>query len=575
MDYSEPDDAHSGIISINNYQDAMVTLDDGTKLSINDNTSINRAWHGDRVLVKDDHIVNILHTDRHNMKIPGFIRCDDKQKYGINKKGMPIYMFVPLSSHYPRMMVASSAGKKYKSTVYVLVSYLEWKSDQQYPRGNCEDIIGPCDSDSASAVAYAHHHQLMHDYTTFPRNLEYKIPTNSADRRDLRDEYIFSIDPANCIDIDDAIHIKQLGNDEFEIGVHISDVTYFVVPGSDIDMEARKRAFTIYLPHKQIPIIPECLSHDICSLHPNKERYTLSCLMIFQGDQMKSAVFQPTIICSKAAFSYDEVDAGKVPSIAHTCIRKLEEITKTHNNSHKLVEVLMLWTNEQAAKFMHKNCINALFRVQNNTATSSIVTQSQWVNSLLANSDSPAMYQLIHPNRETMLRHHGIGVDMYTHFTSPIRRYADQIVHRMILGTWNDTCDIEYLNQKQKDHKKFQRDMNILTTIPKVAKMNCHLTGIIMPFRYSTKYKQYKVDIALPELGIVVPMRLHSHKTSYLLHVSIDAGNMRIENVHTNKCACLSEGSEIRVHICIQPEEPILHKKFTLVNEKLKDLLQL
>lgn len=557
-----------GIIEINSqdYQDARFKAKDVDEVVyINDHRNINRAFHGDTVRVNDQGSVEqIITSDRKQHKYVGYVRLDEKQKHGVNKKGYPIYMFHPLSRRHPCMLVATSAAKKFPhaSAVYIIVEYLEWNCDQRYPRGICVDIIGPSGDITSDAMARAHYHTVFDNNHKLSNT--YEVPTMHSTRITINSDRtpVFSIDPDGCVDIDDAIHVSRLSCDEVEVGVHIADVTSFFEAHSDIDIEAQHRAFTVYLPEgNQIPIIHEDLAHNQCSLLPNMERFTLSCMLSYRKVDGKykryGYKFIPTVIRSIAALTYDDVDARNVIDSLLQSIRLLEDLTGTKNDSHKLVEILMIEANKAAAEYLLESR-SALLRRQQPMC--------------------PAEY-IIATDTTTELGHYELGIDRYTHFTSPIRRYADQLVHRMIMHRLISSVPdsvISHLNSKQKYNKRFHRDADLLKIVHScISPSELHnIEGVVLPFRKSeTQPDSYKVDIFLPTLKSNYPLRFNN-KTAHLLHMELVSTNhLIIENVHTRVKLHVQEGQSITVSLYSSPHEPLLHNKCKLGWTQLQNLL--
>lgn len=154
-----------------------------------------------------------------------------------------------------------------------------------------------------------------------------------AKRVDLRKITICSVDPPGCTDIDDALHCFQLPNGNYEVGVHIADVSHFIRPGNAMDKEAALRATTVYLVDKRIDMVPELLSSNLCSLRGNEDRFAFSCIWeIDENANILSVKFHKSIICSKKAMTYEEAqliidDVSQQHDIAHS-LRGLNKLAK-------------------------------------------------------------------------------------------------------------------------------------------------------------------------------------------------------------------------------------------------------
>ena len=162
-------------------------------------------------------------------------------------------------------------------------------------------------------------HAILSDYGlpySFPENVQSaaeKLDRKISDeeikkRRDFRGELTFTIDPKTAKDFDDALSFKVLGEDLFEVGVHIADVSHYVKPGSDLDNEALERATSVYLVDRVVPMLPEILSNGVCSLRPKEEKYTFSAVFhLNRKGKIKDEWFGKTVIYSDRRFAYEEV----------------------------------------------------------------------------------------------------------------------------------------------------------------------------------------------------------------------------------------------------------------------------
>lgn len=528
----------------------------------------NRAWHGDTVVMSLEGVVlEILTTSRHRDQVVGYIRLDDKQKYGVNKKGVPIYLFHPLSHHYPCMHVACSASQKYPrhgGCVYILARFLEWTVEQKMPRGQCEDVLGMCGDEIADALARAHYHRLWDGNGRLAHVMMDDAPPEKDEEMvvDMTHEQVFSIDPPGCVDIDDAIHVREKNDNTYEIGIHIADVTRFIPPGSAVDLEAQHRCYTTYLPHKQVPIIPEALAHHACSLHAFHDRYTLSCLVEWRDGKVVSSKFMSGKIRSRGALTYDDVDAKNVPNANLIAdIQLLCRLVQVDDgDSHVLIEKLMLLANMEAAKHLMRHG-EGLFRRHQQHVESWLMKPAEYLHHLRGDGKQ--------------LRHDSLGVDLYTHFTSPIRRYADQIVHRLLLKqrqvhTTHSVVSEEVvarLNEMQRKHRRFQRDMQILEHFKKEMEEDDEAVrvehGVVAAFRYSDSKLHWKVDIALPRIKLVCPLQWINRKTQWMFisNMSDDQQTLSIVNTQTKEVVQLKLGQQLHLRMTYRPREPTMHKK--------------
>lgn len=346
-------------------------------------------------------------------------------------------------------------------------------------------------------------------------------------RLNLRNEDIITIDPSDAKDFDDAVSLKKLDNGNLLLGVHIADVSHFVVKDTSIDKEALSRGNSIYLVDRVIPMLPEIISNDICSLKPNVDRFAFSVLMEFTvRGVLKNYEIKESVINSKRRFSYDEVQeiitnkAGdycdlilNLNKFANTLKKKrftkggvnfdtlevkfiLDEnkypkdvVLKTSNDATSLIEECMLIANKTVAEHIKKlsktyrlkNTLAFLYRthdVPNPDKINNFIRlckslgvkvkidsyESKKINSLIeelnSNNDKYVLNQMLlramakAEYSNINIGHYGLGFDDYTHFTSPIRRYPDLIVHRL-LKLYNS--DIPNIASQKKINSQLER----------------------------------------------------------------------------------------------------------------------
>jgi ribonuclease R len=377
------------------------------------------------------------------------------------------------------------------------------------------------------------------------------IPADEIEkRRDMRDADVMTIDPVDAKDFDDALHIKKLGDGNFEVGVHIADVSHYVTPGSALDKESADRAFSVYLVDRTIPMLPEVLSNDLCSLNPLEEKLAFSAVfkMNLNGDVLERW-FGKTVIKSKKRFSYEEaqavLDAESGPFVTELQTlngmakkmakrkkeagaiefekdeikfeldkdgRPIRIIKKSRMDTHKLVEEFMLLANREVAKYMFEqnknfggNNIGLMYRVHDVPNPERIADLAIFLKALgynlpvdedgdvTAQDLNNLLNQVTGKPEETLIKtaavrtmskaiyspintgHFGLAFDYYTHFTSPIRRYPDLLVHRIVFS---------YLQGKQMDQKTLQHLEN------SALKSSQREVSAAEAERESIKYKQ-------------------------------------------------------------------------------------
>ncbi len=385
-----------------------------------------------------------------------------------------------------------------------------WRDDEMNPRGEIIDILGAKGENNAEMHAILAEFGLPYRY---PENVEKAAdrihegitPEEVARREDFRSVTTFTIDPRDAKDFDDALSIRQLANGNWEVGVHIADVTHYVRPGSLIDKETQKRATSVYLVDRTIPMLPERLSNGICSLRPDEDKLTFSA--IFELDQKANVLnsrIGRTAIRSNRRFTYEEaqeiIETGKgefarelgvLNGLAKELRRRryqagaLEfgraevrfEIDETgkpvsvyfkeSKDANKLIEEFMLLANLTVAESVGKTPAGKkaktfVYRVHDNPDPEKIgnlaLIASRFGYKLATDGSSREVNRSVNrllrdvkgKGEENMLSilairsmakavyttdnvgHYGLAMPYYTHFTSPIRRYPDMMVHRLL-----------------------------------------------------------------------------------------------------------------------------------------------
>ncbi len=301
----------TGIIDFNQAGNAYVNVPDLDDDIFIHSKNVKDALQGDEVLVVTYHfkgkklegsVLEVLKRNREefvgtfqliNHKDFGFVVCD--------KKTINTDIFVPKGK-----IGGARDGDK------VVVKMVEWRAGEKNPEGEIVKVLG------APGEHETEIHSILAEYGlpySFPEDVENEAShidrsitaSEVAKRRDMRNICTFTIDPKDAKDFDDALSIQKLDNGNFEIGVHIADVSHYVRPGTLLDDEAYDRATSVYLVDRVVPMLPEVLSNDVCSLRPNEDKYTFSA--VFEMDENADLVnqwFGRTVIHSDRRFSYEE-----------------------------------------------------------------------------------------------------------------------------------------------------------------------------------------------------------------------------------------------------------------------------
>jgi ribonuclease R len=392
-----------------------------------------------------------------------------------------------------------------------VVRITEWPENAKNPLGEVLDILGEAGHNTAEMHAILAEFGLPYKYPASVEKAADKIPEEISDeeikkREDFRNILTFTIDPKDAKDFDDALSARRLPNGNWEIGVHIADVTHYVKPGDIIDREAQDRATSVYLVDRTIPMLPERLCNKICSLRPDEEKLAFSTIFEMNDDaEVVDYRICRAVIKSDRRFAYEEaqqvIETGegdcKEEILALDALAKkirakrfkngainferyevkfeIDENGKPTNvffkvsqDANKLIEEFMLLANRTVAEHIGKkpkgggtkkafvyrihdlpnpekmeNFANFIRRFGYKLKTEGTKTQvSKGINSLLDNVQGKPEENLIETVAIRAMQkakystenvgHYGLAFEYYTHFTSPIRRYPDMMVHRLL-----------------------------------------------------------------------------------------------------------------------------------------------
>ena len=440
-------------------------------------------------------------------QIVKIIKRKREEIVGTLKKSNSFYFVKPDDPEIHRdIYIDASNLKGAKKGDKVIVSNLFWNTSMLNPEAEIIEIIGKSGTGETEAIALAREFNLPYKFPekviTETENIKSEIPSEEIkNRMDFRDEIVFTIDPEDAKDFDDALSVKSLQNGNYSVGIHIADVSYYVKNNSELDKQALKRGNSVYFVGQVIPMLPEKLSNNLCSLVPGKDRLTYSVIveMTPRGRVVKYDI-KKTIINSKRRYTYDEVqniinseegdfveEVININNLARVLRKKrfkeggiefhtpevkfildeegkpLEILKKELKESNMLVEEFMLLANKIVAQHIglpSKNSRPFIYRIHDLPDQEKIHEFARFLKSLGYSFDpnSPSQFvqfknlmeQIKGTEEEAVINelairsmakaiyssnnigHYGLGFKYYTHFTSPIRRYADLIVHRLL-----------------------------------------------------------------------------------------------------------------------------------------------
>lgn len=468
----------------------------------------------------------------------------------------------------------------------VVCRITQWPTEDRKPEGKIIEILGQKGDRYVEIASVIREHGLPEE---FPKKaldeaekVAIEIPQEEIDRRlDIRDMNIFTIDGEDAKDLDDAVSIEVLDNGNYKLGVHIADVTHYVKEKSKLDKEALKRATSVYLVDKVIPMLPKTLSNGVCSLNPFEDKLTLSVFMEIdhKGDVVKHDI-KETIINSKARMTYTEVsdilekddeklkktfakvadDFFNAEKLARILMKRREkrgaidfdfpEAKIILNNdgdvvdikqyerriSNRIIEEFMLITNETVAEHFFWLNMPFVYRVHETPAHEKIETLNKFISTFgyVIKGDLESVHpkalqgiiEQIHGKTEEkaistiMLRslkqaryspecvgHFGLAAQYYSHFTSPIRRYPDLQIHRIIK---------EFLNGKisQKRQDQLAQIVDYASTQSSEREREAELAERDVKDIYKARYMEDRVGEEF--VGIV------SSVTSFGMFIELD-----------------------------------------------------
>lgn len=451
----------------------------------------------------------------------------------------PRYAFVIPDSRkmYTDIFVPTSKIKDAGNHDKVIVKITEWPEGDKNPEGEVIRVLGKAGENETEI------HSIMAEFELpfeFPRNVitqakkisEDITPEEIRKRRDMRDVTTFTIDPADAKDFDDALSFRQLENGNYEVGVHIADVSHYVRPGTLLDQEGFDRATSVYLVDRTIPMLPERLSNELCSLRPHEDKLTFSAVFELDNNAaVKKQWIGRTVIHSDRRFSYEEAQE-RIESLAGDFVREinvlnelalklrvhrfstgainfetvevkfeldekgkpLRVIPKVRKDAHKMIEEFMLLANKKVAEHVFhmkkgkgkKDSNTFVYRIHDypdpeklntfsvfarkfghklNTKEDAI---SKSLNALIDDIEGkPEQNVLEQLAIRTMAKaryttepkgHFGLAFEHYTHFTSPIRRYPDIMVHRLLQHYLDGGKSVDKDNYESKCEHSSERE---------------------------------------------------------------------------------------------------------------------
>ena len=463
------------------------------------------AWNGDRVVIREERNKG---ADGPQGKIIRILERSRQSVVGTLEFAHGYAILRPDERRLPRTMLVPDGLEEIRAGARLTVK-LFWPEqtgeDEAY--GQVVEVLGSGDSPEVETRAVIQKFGLHEEFSVAAlaesEKVTLTIPESALEgRSDLRSKRVFTIDGRDAKDFDDAIHIEPLQNGHFLVGIHVADVSHYVLEGAALDREAQERATSVYLPGKVLPMLPEHLSNGVCSLKPGEDRLAMSVLLqLTANGEIVNTAMVNSVIHSRARLTYDEVQAfseGKSAMPDHardlegdlhlllkltTRLREkrfregsldfrlrevrvdvapdgtLSLVPVKEETARGLIEDLMLLANRTVAEYLHEREIPVPYRVHEEPSEKRFLEVTEQLGkmglAIPGGKPTPQAYQeilvqvrdtpqeravnnlLLRSMRQARyasknLGHFGLAFTDYLHFTSPIRRYPDLIVHRIL-----------------------------------------------------------------------------------------------------------------------------------------------
>ena len=514
---------HTGILDVSGKGGGYVMVEGLEQDIYVPSNHLNKALNGDEVEV---YIYRQRRSKKHEGEITKIIKRKTDEFVGILniQKKFAFVLTSESNKMYTDVFVPLKKIGKAEDGDKVVVKIEDWPDKADSPFGRVTKVLGKPGEHNTEIHSILAQYGLPYEFPKEVEEYANKIdtsikPEEIAKRRDMRDILTYTIDPKDAKDFDDALSFQKLENGNYEIGVHIADVSHYLIPGTILDDEAYERATSVYLVDRVVPMLPEILSNGACSLRPNEEKYTFSAVFEMHPDTSKivNSWFGRTVTYSDARFAYEEAQAiiesrtntipaeisltGKEYQVSDDLVEATLELDrlakimrrqrmkdgaisfdkvevkfnldndanptgvffKTSKDANKLIEEFMLLANRKVSEFIGKqqpkktfvyrihdepndeklaslekvvNKFGYKMNLKDRKSTTASLNQllvdvngkkeQNMVDTLAIRTMSKAVYSTDN------IGHYGLAFDHYSHFTSPIRRYPDVMVHRLL-----------------------------------------------------------------------------------------------------------------------------------------------
>ncbi|HPR60949.1 MAG TPA: ribonuclease R [Prolixibacteraceae bacterium] len=468
--------------------------------------NLNRALNGDKVRV-------YLHAKRKKKQPEGeVVEIIERAKnniVGVISMSKNFAFLVPAGKNNFDIFIPKEKLNGVKNGQKAVARITDWPQYAKNPFGEIVDVLGDVGENDTEMHAILAEFDLPYKFSDKVEKAANKISEainddEIAKRRDMRAVPTFTIDPADAKDFDDALSLQKLQNGNWEVGVHIADVSHYVQPGTVLDLEAEERGTSVYLVDRVVPMLPERISNFLCSLRPNEDKLCFSAIFELDNDaNVKAQWFGRTIIHSDRRFSYEEAQAvietgqgdmqNEILTLNDLAVKlksmrfnsgaisfdrvevkfDLDEkgkplgvYFKESKDANFLIEEFMLLANKKVAEFIGKPNDRSkprtfVYRIHDKPDPDKLENFNTFINKFGYGIDLESPYKISHSLNKLLnnvkgkheenvistlavramakavystrnIGHYGLSFDYYTHFTSPIRRYPDLMVHRLL-----------------------------------------------------------------------------------------------------------------------------------------------
>ena len=505
------------------------------------NFNQNKFFHDD--IINYDEITkefNIIETNIKYKKIIGILEINKKMIYGLNSKKNPYFLFIPLLKCYPKFYVSIN-DKKMKNTngkFYITIKYNIW--NKKLPYGILNKFIGKVGEKKNEIEKLLNYYEI--DTKKYKLHKKLKVSQNSKihdyieknelkDYIDMRNHNIISIDPKGSTDIDDALSIEYLSDNKYKVGIHIADVSFWYNK-FNLKNFLKNRFSTVYLKDKKFNLYPNILSDYLMSLIKREDRLSLSLFIIFDKEsKVIEYYFKNTILNVNRNFCYKKVDNILKDQKLYKNNKDLFELFNISKklkfneefDSHNMIENYMILANQITAEYLINNNKNPILRYHKSPDYKiplEKIENNELKKFMKIFQLKSAEYKVYENNEKFNYYHYGLDLKYYTHYTSPIRRFTDLVIHFKIKEVlYNKKEEISYdinkLNKVNKNLRKMDREMRQLEILNNIQSNQLfdsylidykenYLFFYIPEIKYFFKKKIYNNDDILTNINFII-----------------------------------------------------------------------